>query len=173
MARTTRFNKRRAYKKRKATRKQRKSRKQYGGTCEIKKISELGEHLKKILEKPQQPDSSRLQMLSNTLSNVVSRASQVFSEGTSKKYYAIKLFSANDRETPFFSGEIVNVEYNNNLPVIDVLILQGQKCTNDKRQLTINSDNKIQIGSDVSTATHYRIDKLTKLGTDCTPNCIE
>jgi len=153
MARTTRFNKRRAYKKRKATRKYRKSRKQYGGTCELQEISKLIS------------DAKLKEISAVTLSKTVSKL-------FSRNYDSIHLYS-NNQSTPIFSGEIVNVEYDNNLPVINVLILQGQKCTNDKRQLTINSENKIQIGSEVSKATHYRIHKLTKLGSDCTANCIQ
>jgi hypothetical protein len=163
MARTTRLNKRRAYKKRKATRKHRKSRKQYGGTCEIKPITELAK-------------DEIIQKIGST--KKISESVSSFFNGVilGKVYHSIHLYTTNDQQTPFFSGEIQGVVYtdtdtNKIYPVITVLMLNGAKCSNTEKSLTIDVD---KITVDSKAATHYKIEKLTKGSENgCVSTCVK
>jgi len=170
MARTTRFNKRRAYKKRKATRKHRKSRKQYGGeSCKLKPISQFHNDFS-LQKKPgyiygestYQPHIGSFIEFKDEKGNVV---------------------SVGKKAKTLFHGQIEGVEHNGNTITINVLPFEPDgRCGTTVRRLIYDvTSNTLSLkftDDDIQTTTtpvtQYTLMTILKVSGKCQPEkCIE
>ena len=172
MARTTRFNKRRAYKKRKATRKHRKSRKQYdGGSCKLKPISDFFTDF----SKKQKPGS-----IFGTTTYQPHIDGYTFIEFKDKSGNVV---SVGQKAKTLFHGQIKDVEHNNDTITITVLPFESDgRCGTTVRRLIYDVTSKAlslkftddDIQTSTTPVTHYTLMTILKLSNKCqTEKCIE